>query len=276
MKPHLPRLLAGITLFLATCLSSHAGDKAAVVTEEKTSPWSGELTTGWDSLYMFRGVNQLPGYHGYGSSISSTALSLTWAPTKNDSFTAATWMAFGIGESDYKEIDATLTYTRTIGALSLSAGYQLYTVLSEPGGLYSNELVVSAAYAFTLGPVTLTPGLNYDFTLGPEPGNHGYIPSAAGYLEARLDAEVPLYHEIITAAPWVAFGFSFGYNSAGPDESLSPFTGADHVELGLTVPIAITKSISLSPYVAYSRAWTNLAGTDRNTVWGGIALSFSF
>jgi len=70
---------------------------------------------------MFRGVNQLPGFGGYGSSISWTALTLTWSPTEHDAFSVASWAAFGLSESDYKEIDGIFTYTRTLGNLSLSA-----------------------------------------------------------------------------------------------------------------------------------------------------------
>ena len=272
MKLH--HLLLAFALLSAHSLK--AGAEKICLSPEETSPWAASLSTGWDSLYMFRGVNQIPGYHDYGSSISWTAAALTWSPTEHDSFTLGSWMAFGIGETSYKEIDGTLTYTRTIGSLSLSAGYSLYAVLSEPGGQYSNELNFAAAYEFTLGPVTLTPGINYDFTLGPEPGNGGYIKAAAGYLELRLDGDVPVYREILHAAPWVALGFSFDYNTAGNADNPQPYTGADHVELGLTLPIAVSKAISVAPYVAYSYQWVDLAGTERNTWWGGVAVNFSF
>lgn len=270
----LAKSFAGALLGLMVFPAVHAGEKAVLVTPEELPPWSGSLSTGWDSLYMFRGVNQLPGPGGYGSSLSWTALSLTWSPTANDSFTVASWAAFGLGESDYKEIDGTLTYTRTLGDLSLSAGYALYAVLSAPGGLYSNELNVSAAYSLGLGPVTLTPGVRYDFTLGPEPENGGYIQSGAGYLEVRLDGEVAVCGDFLQAAGWVAAGFGFGYNFL--EDSEQPFSGADHVEMGFALPIALGPRISVSPYVAYSHTWVQLIGTRRDTFWGGVAVEISF
>lgn len=250
-----------------------AGSALAGETSEPPSAWSGEISAGWDSLYMFRGVNQLPGYAGYGSGISWTALSLTWSPTANDSFTIGTWTAFGVNASDYKEFDATLSYTRTLGDLSLSAGYSLYAVLSD--GTTSNELNISAAYDLHLGPVKITPMIDYIYTLGPEPGQGGYVPADAGYLEFRIDGEIPLHRDILRATPWIAAGFNFGYNASG-DDIPQYFNGADHLELGLSLPFSVTRSITVSPYGAYSHAWRTLYGTSRDTFWGGVAVTFSF
>lgn len=243
--------------------------------EETSSeaPFSGSLSTGWDSLYMFRGVNQLPGPAGYGSSISWTAFSLGWAPTAQDSFTAATWAAFGLDQTDYKEIDASLTYAHSWGNFSLSAAYSLYAVLSSPGGLYSHELSVSAAYTITRGACTFTPALNYAYTLGPSPGHGGYVDADTGYLEARLDGDLPLYRDRIRMAPWAAAGFNFGYNTT---DTFEPFTGADHFELGLSFPITLARNLELTPYFAYSHTWLPLAGTRRDTPWAGVSVSFSF
>jgi hypothetical protein len=222
---------------------------------------------------MFRGVNQLPGASGYGSGISWTALTLDWSPTAEDSFTLASWSAVGLSQTDYKEIDASLTYTRTLGAFTLSAGYALYAVLSSPGGLYCHELLASASYAAVLGPVTLTPSLNYSYTIGPAPGDGGYVGANTGYLEARLDADWSIYRDVIHAAPWLSTGFNFGYNTS---DTYSPFTGADHFELGLSLPIALAKNLSLEPFLAYSHSWRPLADTRRDTAWAGVSCILSF
>lgn len=257
-----------LVLCMALSCSALAGEKTL------HTPWSGSISAGYDSLYMFRGVNQLPGYAGYGSGISWTGLSLAWAPTETDIFSATTWMAFGLNDSNYKEMDLTLSYTRVWGDLSISAAYALYAVLSE--ALYSNELNVSAAYDIRLGRVTVTPGVSYYYTLGPPPGQGGYINVGTGYLEFRVDASIPVYGEVVTAELWVAAGLNFGYNSTGTDEELETFDGADHFELGLTLPWALNEMVTVAPYVAYSHAWRPLPGTRRETFWGGAAVTFSF
>jgi hypothetical protein len=241
-----------------------------------TPPWNAELSTGWDSLYMFRGANQLPGYKGYGSSISWTSLSLTVNLTPADSLVLGSWAAFGLGESDYKEIDGTATYTHTIGNLSLSFGYALYAVLNQTNGLYAHELNTTAAYELTLGPVTLTPALQYAFNLGPAPGHRGYVEQCSSYLDLRLDANVPLVADRLALAPWVATGFNFRYNTSEKSDPPSPFVGANHVETGLSLPLTLSSAATLTPYVAGSYQWNQLAGTRPATFWGGVAVAFSF
>ncbi|MFZ4779681.1 MAG: serine hydrolase domain-containing protein [Terrimicrobiaceae bacterium] len=48
--------------------------------------FSAGISTGWDSLYMFRGVNALRGGSAYGSGIGWTAVNLAWNPDGNDTF----------------------------------------------------------------------------------------------------------------------------------------------------------------------------------------------
>jgi hypothetical protein len=269
MRPLLPMLC----LLGAACASLWAGEKQSA---ESGSAWSGSLAQGWDSLYMYRGVNQLPGFAGYGSGISWTALTVGWAPTEADSFTVGSWAAFGLGETDYKEIDLTAGYFRSIGDLSLSVGYALYAVLSAPGGLYCHQLSASAAYELRWGSVVFSPGIGYDFTLGPSPDHGGYVQEGSSYLEARLDVEVPLVAGFLSAEPWIAAGFNFDYNTRETPDGPVPFSGANHLETGVSLSFAVTERIGVAPYVAFSHAWQAFPGTKRNTFWGGAAVTFAF
>lgn len=244
-----------------------------VIIDEPTQWWNAELSTGWDSLYMFRGVNVIPGWQGYGSSLYWTDLSVTFNLTENDFLTIGTWVAFGIGDTNYKEFDAYAAYTRTIGNLALSLGYTYYQVLSETYGLYSHELSVGAAYAIELGPVTIIPGVNYFFNVGPAPENRGFVEQAGSFLEFRVDAEIPVYSDVIALTPWTSFGTNFRYNV---DEAGNPFNGGNNVEVGIALPIAVSENITIAPYGAYSYQWQDLAGTKENTFWGGGSVTFSF
>ena len=240
--------------------------------------WNASLSTGWDSLYMFRGVNTLPNdSNGYGSSLFWTQLSVTFNLTDNDFLTIADWVAFGLTDSAYKENDVIVNYTHTFGNLSVRLGYTFYALLNaNQTGLYSHELSAGVAYKLELGPVTVTPGLNYYFNVGPNFGNGGYVEQCASYLEARIDASVPLYKDVVSLAPYVSFGTSFRYNFTTHDEPASPFTGANNIQTGVALPIAVSKNISVSPYVAYSYQWYGLVGTTPSTFWGGGSVTFSF
>ena len=71
-----------------------AGDgktfKDKVVVEEPTQWYNASLSTGWDSLYMYRGVNVLSqgaygsGSDNYGSGIYWTDLNFTWNISPSD------------------------------------------------------------------------------------------------------------------------------------------------------------------------------------------------
>ncbi len=245
--------------------------------EEPTPWWNASLSTGWDSLYMFRGVNVLPNpSNGYGSSLYWTQLSVTFNLTENDFLTIGNWTAFGLTNSTYKENDVIVDYTHTIGNLSLSVGYTFYALLNaNQTGLYSHELNAGVAYAIELGAVTITPGLNYYFNVGPNIGTGGFVEQASSYLEARIDASAPIYKDVVSLAPYVSFGTSFRYNFT-EDSLPAPFTGANNIQSGVALPIAVTKNITLSPYVAYSYQWYGLVGTTPSTWWGGGSVTFSF
>src|SRR3954463_11843118 len=89
------------TAVLLSSSALFAGDgksfkETKAVVEEPVKWWSASLSTGWDSLYMFRGVNVLPGFEGYGSSLYWTQLSVTFNLSENDFLTVGAWTAFGI------------------------------------------------------------------------------------------------------------------------------------------------------------------------------------
>lgn len=244
--------------------------KEKVIVEETNKWWGASLSTGYDSLYMFRGVNILRLDQSYGSGLYWTDLNVTWNITENDSLNLGAWQAFGVSKTDYKEFDLYLNYTRTIGDLSLSMGYTFYYVWSAP--LYSHELNWGASYAFDLGFVKITPSLTYFLNLGPDTEDKGIAPTASSYLLPRIDFSFPIT-DWLSIDPWTAFGFNFGYNA---DANGDFFNGGNDYQIGIGVPLKINDVISLYGYVAYSYQWNDLIGTRPNTFWGGGSVNFSF
>lgn len=266
-----------------------AGDektfKDKVVVEEPTKWYGASLSTGWDSLYMFRGVNVLShGAYGnnsnYGSGIYWTDLEFNWNITPSDVLTIGSWAAFGTSNTSYKEVDIYTTYTHTIGDLALSAGYIFYYVFPTGSDLYSNELNVKAAYTFHIGSATLTPSLAYYFNIGPDviDSANGLAKSASSYLLLRVDSSIPLYKDIVSLAPWVSYGTNFQYNSRlTADGTYDFYNGANNMEIGVALPVKINSVITVSGYVAYSYAFYNLAGTTSpSTTYGGAKVTFAF
>jgi hypothetical protein len=119
-----------------------------VVKEEARKWWGASLSTGWDSLYMFRGVNvirfdQNGNEQRYGTSLYWAQLTVSFMPTDNDTITLGSWTAFGIGNTNYKEEDVTLNYVHTFGDLAVGLGYSFYYYIDSV--LYQNELNASVA-----------------------------------------------------------------------------------------------------------------------------------
>ncbi len=261
-------------------------EKVVVEQEEARKWWGASLSTGWDSLYMFRGVNVLRfdqdgNEQKYGSSLYWTQLNVSFMPTENDTITLGTWFAFGLTKTNYKELDVTVNYVHTFGDLAVGMGYTFYYYLASV--LYQNELNWTIAYTFNLpAGITLVPSITYYLNLGPEFDNFergtGAVETASSFLVARLDAGIPIYKDIVSLAPWFAFGTSFDFNAQVEDNSrgFDFYTGANNIEVGIGLPIKINDMITVYGYGAYSYQWQNLVGTEPSTFWGGAKVTFSF
>jgi hypothetical protein len=138
------RILATIgvagALLTKTLIAGEAttAPQKAVVEQEARKWWAASLSTGWDSLYMFRGVNVLRfdedgNKQKYGSSLYWIQVSVSFMPTPNDTITLS-WMAFGLGNTKYKEFDGTINYgsrLRGSGGARLHLYYYLASVLYQ-------------------------------------------------------------------------------------------------------------------------------------------------
>jgi hypothetical protein len=255
--------------------------KETVVVEEEPSSWyNAALSTGYDSLYMFRGVNTLRS-SGYGDSLWWTDANFTWNISDNDTLTVGGWQAFGLSSASYREFDAYLNYMHSFGDLAVGLGYTFYYVYPPGKQDFQNELNAKVAYNIDLGFMTLTPAVTYFFNLGPDsgPGDEvGVVSTASSYLDLRVTGSIPLINDVVSIDPWAAFGLNFGYNLEGPDaDNLSSFDGANNLEFGVAVPWAINDIITLSGYIAYSYAFEQLGGvTQPSTFWGGGKVAFAF
>lgn len=280
--------LIGLSLLFvkAPLLAGEAKSFKEKVVIEEPVKWLGvTLSTGWDSLYMFRGVNVIShGAYGntddYGSGIYWTNPAFTWNISPNDILTVGGWLAFGTSNTTYKELDVNLCYTHTIGNLALSAGYSFYYIFpASSANLYSNEPNVSAAYTFRAGSATITPSIGYYFNVGPDiAGGHGIAKAAASYLYLRVDSNIPIYKDVVSLTPWISYGTNFRYNPRlTQDGTYDFYNGANNIEMGLAIPVKINDWISVSGYGAYGYAFSNLWGTTSpSTFWGGTKVTFAF
>ena len=273
--------LSGLVAFAATPLFAGTGKtfKETVVVQEEESSWyNAALSTGYDSLYMFRGVNTLGGPgNGYGNSLWWTDANFTWNISDNDTLTIGGWQAFGLSKASYREFDAYANYVHSFGDLSVGLGYTFYYVYPPGSQYFANELNAKVAYNIDLGFMSLTPAVTYFFNLGPDNdtgAGNGLVNTASSYLDLRVNSSIPVIKDVLSVDPWVAFGLNFGYNLDG---NLQQFDGANNLEFGVALPWKVNDIITVSGYVAYSYAFQDLYGiTADNTFWGGGKVSFAF
>jgi len=230
----------------------NGGDPQQVV-EDADKSYEISLSTGWDSLFMDRGMNGLRDSSGYGSGIYWMDLDITWGITDVDFLTLNAWQCFATQAPAYNELDTSVVYTRLVGDFAVNLQY-LFVHGCMDGNFYSNDLTAEIAYEWNLGPIKLTPAVSYCFALGPDADDgSGFVKQGAGYLMFRLDGQIPVYREIVALEPWSAFGVNFQYNTRDiGDEEVEAFNGANNIEIGLAVPVKINRYLTVSGFAAYT------------------------
>ena len=123
---------------------------------------------------------------------------------------------------------------------------------------YGNELFVVLG---TTAIPYVTPSAVFIWDLNNNPG---------GFLEFRLDGEVPVYKEIVSLQPYALLGLNFGYNT-------SEVYGLNNFQFGLQGTVAINKYVSAFAGVNYSDPLEALNAIDQdNVVWVNVGLSFAY
>jgi hypothetical protein len=147
-----------VTAWLACSTSVFADDQPLCPNEEPSpNPKHVEVsvTAEYDSKYIFRGVNSLPG-----SGISTTDAELNY-----QHFSLEIWQAKGVSKS-YDELDFTFSYTYEKDPFIFSGGYiNYYTPNDDHLQLgYSDTQEFFVEMEWDIGPFyTATLKYNYDF-----------------------------------------------------------------------------------------------------------------
>ena len=233
-----------ITSITTTTLLAAAA--LAQSTAPAASPIAFDLSAGYDSEYIYRGLwfsNQNAWYNIGASkklSDSTTLSTLAYYTSSNDR------------RSLYQELDLGVALAYDAGFATLSAGYTYFFFFNGylGGGLgqtYAQEVYVSAAK--TVGPVNATATIAHDF----------YVD--ASYAELALDKSFG-----ITESTSLVLAAKAGYSLGGYYTLFDGATGLNvgsesvwtHVLLQASLPIAISKTATFTPYVAY-----NISGAGR-------------
>jgi hypothetical protein len=142
--------------------------------------------------------------------------------------------------STFDEIDFILTYGRTYGKITATAGYQYYNIKDIKD---RQEIFLTATYASLLNP-TMT--AVYDVYKG----DGGFLAASLSHSFTDVIRNVDL--NLLASASYNIKDKEMGFDSAG-----EPFSNFYNGELSAGLLIRVLKGLEISPRVAYSHALTN-------------------
>lgn len=245
--------------------------------------WGVNVTTGWESRHVHYGVDESGPDGAY---VNEVGVQL-------GDFTVSAWNGIGTGNS-LVEWDFTVAYNIEIGPVFIMPGYNLRYVPSYAGGgddhgneehaegeehgdehaeeaeeeeshdshvhnTFGHELFI--AVGTTLIPY-VTPSANLIWDLNnSNPG---------GFMELRLDGDVPVYEDLVSLQPYALLGLNFGYNTA-------EYYGWNNFQFGGQVTVALNDYVSVFAGVNYSVSLEAMQQIDQdNIVWANVGLSFAY
>jgi hypothetical protein len=242
--------------------------------------WGVNVTTGWESRHVHYGVDETGPDGAY---VNEVGIQL-------GDFSVNVWNGIGTGNT-FSEWDFTVAYNIDLGPVFIVPGYNFRYVPSyavggdEHGGeehaeeehgeeehaeesgddhgghvhnTYGNELFI--AVGTTLIPYVV-PSANLIWDLNNNPG---------GFMELRLDGDVPVYEDIVSLQPYALLGLNFGYNN-------SYYSGWNNFQFGAQATYALNEHFSVFAGVNYSVALEALQQIDQeNVVWANVGLSFAY
>ena len=235
-------LMAASTLNAGPYVAAPEGKayKEYAPVEEPERWWGAELSAGYDSKYIFRGVN-------IGDNLSWFDLSFSAY-----GFSGGVWVG-NLWGGDYTEVDTYISYTMTLGPVDLTGGWIGYYFdnFNDTHEFFIGADVTSIPY--------VTPSLYY---------YHDFVQYDGGWLELKLAASIPVYQDIISIDPFWAISWDFKYNSNSNDWNS---TGG-----GIEVPIALSDNITLTGYGAVNIPMQAIDDVEDTEWYGGASITFSF
>ena len=202
-----------------------------------------EASLGYDSNYIFRGVD-------FGDNLIWGDVNLTVPVNDTVDLTVGAWYA-SLADGDFDELDVYAGVTADLGAFELGFGATWY-------------------YFPSTGGDTLEPGVSIGTSAGPVDFSLGYyydIEAEGSYIELAAESEIEI-SDTVSLVPGASLSYADDYYGV---------SGFNNVGLSLALPVALTDTATLTPYIAGSIAIDGLEALgEPDHFYGGISLSVSF
>ena len=239
-------------VLLPLMLPALAGTPAAVpappvVVEE--SAFSAQVSLGYDTYYIFRGEELF-------EQVVWGQVEMNFALSDTLTLSLTPWFLSALND-DYTELDVLPSVTWDAGFAEFTAGYAGY--IYPRGSFGGNEGIddeheANLTVAKTVGIFEVSTMAAYNFDRD------------GTYLEAGVGASFEL-----CAAASLDPSVSVGYSSNYYDED-----GFTHVLVSLAMPIKVTATATLTPYIAGNIPLEVLEENQDAELFGGVALGVAF
>jgi len=218
------------------------------------------LSAGYDTKFIFRGLDLADNW---------VSTSLDWNLPLTSNLSLVTGASYGVsGDDSFLGVDG-LSYQRLelngglaidLGAVDLGVGYRWYNHQGDADVLLEDGHEVGLTLAAKAGPLNIGLGSYYDFAID------------GWFFELGVNSEIKLTERIsLVPGANIGYGVDYTYHIEGA----AGIDGFSHVGLSLALPIKLTKSATLTPYIAGNLPIDELDGLD-NQLLGGVSLSVKF
>lgn len=253
-----------LALAASPALAGTSGKTVAPpVVEEPSTDLGITASLGYDTNFIFRGVD-------FADHWVSGGIALDIPLVDNVSFVGGA--SYGVSADDnaiadtlsgvsYQRLELNGGVSVDLGAAEVGLGYRFYNHQGDLSNILEDGHEVGLTVATSAGPLNFGLGGYYDF------GIDGW------YFEAAVNSVIEIT-DSISLVPGASIGYAQDYSWHVVGAQFSGFTA---INLSLALPIKLTKSATLTPYIAGNLPVDALddAGEDAQ-LYGGVKLSVSF
>jgi len=253
-----------LALAASPALAGTSGKTVAPpVVEEPSTDLGITASLGYDTNFIFRGVD-------FADHWLTGGIALDIPLVDNVSFVGGA--SYGVSADDnaiadtlsgvsYQRLELNGGVSVDLGAAEVGLGYRFYNHQGDLSNVLEDGHEVGLTVATSAGPLNFGLGGYYDF------GIDGW------YFEAAVNSVIEIT-ESISLVPGASIGYAQDYSWHVAGFQTDGFTA---INLSLALPIKLTKSATLTPYIAGNLPVDALddAGEDAQ-LYGGVKLSVSF
>ncbi len=241
----------------APSAKSPKGPVAPPVVEE-SSLFSGSVTLGYDTNYVYRGFEVLSADGEAADHLVWGALDVNAALSDKLSLNFNTWYASS-GAANYDELDVYTRLTYNLGPVAIGPSFKWYHYPHYPGAIDNRFEAGLELFATPVEGLAVSVGAFYEFE-----AEQWYFQADANYTIKVCDA--------FSLVP----GATISFIDVESQDFALDLSGFHHATIYLKAPITLAKNVTLTPYIAGNFPIGDLDDFQDPIVYGGASLSVSF